>query len=139
VSETDLKLTDHELRRLGASLREIDPLALQSDPTEGRPRWFQGDRGVELFAWSRFGRVDHAQLILGRTSVEWSERSGLSVGQLSDTCAPLGGRYDAYLVFPSDRLDPLLCRAALHVLRASPLAAEVVAPFVTALEARGIP
>jgi hypothetical protein len=118
---------------LGASLREIDPSALQSDPDEGDLRWFQGDQGTELFTWARLQGVDHAQLVLDDQTVDWSERTGVSTGHLALGIAPLGGRYDRYVVRPERRQDLHICRAALTLLRASPLASEAAAPFVRAL------
>jgi hypothetical protein len=128
-----MSLSDHELRALGSSLREIDPSALQSDPDDGSPRWFQGDHGTELFTWARFSGVDHVQLVFEHVSVEWSERGGLSTGRFTSTRATLGGRYDPYLMPATRGLDPELCRSALVLLEANPLAMEAAGPFVDAL------
>jgi hypothetical protein len=128
-----MNLTVRELQALGSSLREIDPSALQSDPDEGDLRWFQGEQGTELFIWARLQGVDHVQLVLQDQTVDWNERTGVSTGHLSLGAAPLGGRYDRYVVQPARGQDLTLCRAALTLLQASPLAAEAAERFVRAL------
>jgi hypothetical protein len=130
-----MKSSDQELQDLGKSLREIDPSALQTDADDGSLRWFQGERGVELFAWARPDGVDHAQLVIRDRTVEWSRHRGLSTAELSVGGASLGGRYDPYLVRAAG-IDAELCRAALVLLEASPLAQEAAAPFVVALRAQ---
>jgi|GEM_PF-2427072 len=127
------------LRRLGKSLREIDPGALQEDPDEGAVRWFLGETGTELFAWTRAGpHPDHVQLVFARVQLEWTLTQGLVTRRFRSGGSTAGGRYDAYLLTPSERLDLDVCEGALTLLRASAVPEEVRGPLVQALE-RAVP
>jgi hypothetical protein len=123
------------LRRLGASLREIDPGTLQDDPDEGAVRWFLGETGTELFAWTREGpHPDHVQLVFARVQLEWTDSQGLLTRHFRPGGSTAGGRYDAYLLAASEGLDQEVCEGALTLLRASALPDEVRDPLLQALE-----
>lgn len=114
--------TDEQLKKLGASLREINPSTLQQDPDEGHVRWFLGDAGTELFVWNHDQKAPHhIQLVFARVSVEWSESRGLVTGTFSSGGSTSGGRYDTYLMHVGTYADPEVCAAALSLLAASPL------------------
>ena len=124
------------LRRWGNSLREIDPATLHSEPGEGSVRWFLGEEGTELFCWGDPSDVDHAQLVFGQATVEWSRSRGISTGRFAAAVAPLGGRYDPYLLQAHAGLDASACEAALVILEASAEVASAVPGFLSAL--RGV-
>lgn len=126
--------SEAQLVKLGESLREIDPSTLQQDDENGPVRWFLGDAGTELFAWlDAAGRAQHVQLVFARISVEWLEERGLTTGSFSKTPASAGGRYDAYVMEEMGSVDPLVCRAALTLMKAMRAAEELFSPFVEAL------
>lgn len=127
--------SDDALRKLGASLREIDSSALQADEEEGAVRWFLGETGTELFAWTREGpHPEHVQLVFARTQLEWTQAQGLATRRFRSGGSTAGGRYDAYLLGPTEGLDLELCAQALALLSASPVPEVVRAPVVQALE-----
>ncbi len=127
--------TDEQLRRMGGSLREIDPGALVPDDDGSNVRWFLGDGATELFTWTHAGKPPHhIQLVFARVSAQWDERSGLSTGTFQGEPSTAGGRFDPYLVTMATRIDPDVCRAALTLLQASPLSSEVIGPLVHSLE-----
>jgi len=129
-----MRPSDEQLARLATSLREIDPSALQEDPEEGKVRWFQGEGGTELFAWTRPGQPPHhVQLVFARVSVEWSQKGGLRTGTFANGASTMGGRYDPYLLELERAADPEVCRAALHLLSASKVERALVAPLLQAL------
>src|SRR5215207_2151140 len=91
--------SDELLRRLGRSLREIDPTSLQQEQGEDPVRWFLGDGGTELFAWGAPGAPPrHLQLVFCRVSLEWTREEGLRTGSFDAGAAVSGGRYDPYLL-----------------------------------------
>ncbi len=126
--------TDEQLRRLGASLREIDPATLHQDPAEGPVRWFQGEGGTEITAWvDEVGVPRHIQLVFARASVEWSGK-GLVTGAFDARSSTAGGRYDPYLLRVGTGADREVCEAALLLLGAAcELGPEIVDPLVKAL------
>lgn len=124
-----------QLRRLGEGLREIDPGALQADPEEGAVRWFLGERGTELFAWTRVGpEPEHVQLIFARLQLEWTRAEGLVTRHFRAGGSTAGGRYDAYLLTPDQALDREVCAGAHVLLSASAVPKSVAAPVLRALE-----
>lgn len=124
-----------QLRRLGAGLREIDPGSLQSDPEEGAVRWFLGERGTELFAWTREGpEPDHVQLVFARLQLEWTREGGLVTRHFRAGGSTAGGRYDAYLLTPDEALDREVCAGAHALLSASTVPDSLRAPVLRALE-----
>lgn len=130
-----MRPSDEQLRRLGSTLREIDPAALQSDAEDGKVRWFLGDGGTEIFVWAHPGQpAHHIQLVFARVSVEWSRKSGLRTGNFSAVAATAGGRYDPYLLQLGISADPEVCRAALVLLGETKLDTQVVGPMVDALQ-----
>jgi hypothetical protein len=125
--------TQAQLRRLGASLREIDPCTLEHKEEEGEVRWYLGEGGTELTAWlSPDGSPSHMQLVFARTSVDWSPR-GLSTGSFDPKGATAGGRYDPYLLRMGVSADPEVCRAALVLLAGSEVPQALVTPLIEAL------
>ena len=125
--------TDEQIRRLGASLREIDPATLHRDPEEGPVRWFQGERGTEITVWlDGRGAAHHIQLVFARASVEWSG-SGLVTGAFENRGSTAGGRYDPYLLSVGTGADPEVCQAALLLLESAEVGTEVLAPLIGAL------
>lgn len=127
--------SDDQLRKLGASLREIDPSTLQSDPEEGTVRWFLGDSGTEIFVWlHQLQPPHHIQLVFARVSVEWSAKGGLLTGTFKESASMLGGRYDPYLLTLGRVVDPEVCRAAVLLLSAASLPEPVLDPLRTALD-----
>lgn len=130
-----MRASDHHLGRLAASLREIDPSTLQSDPEEGEVRWFSGDEGCELFIWKRPGEPPrHYQLVFSRVSVEWASEGGLHTGAFEGRGATLGGRYDPYLFATQPTLDLETCEAARRLLAATSLEPALLAPLMAALD-----
>lgn len=122
------------LQRLGRSLREIDPSMLHPDPEEGPVRWFQGEGGTEITAWTDAdGKPHHVQLVFTRVSVEWSVARGLLTGAFDKKGSTAGGRYDPYLLQVGAGVDPDVCRAALILIEASDISADVREPLRTAL------
>ncbi len=129
--------SDEQLQKWGASLREIDPSALQPDEDEdgGAVRWFLGDGGTEIFAWSKEAAPPHhVQLVFARVSVEWSTRDGLKTGAFAGGSSTAGGRYDPYLLTVGARADAEVCRAALVLINSSPIDQLVKAAIQKALE-----
>jgi hypothetical protein len=130
-----IRATEEQLRRLGQSLREIDPATLQHDPEEGMIRWFQGEAATELTLWlDDDGRTRHAELVFARVQVEWSE-AGLSTGTFTHQSSTAGGRYDTYLLEVSGSLDRQVAESALVLLDASDVDAAVREPLCQALRA----
>lgn len=130
-----MKPTDEQLRQMGGTLREIDPSTLQADPEEGKVRWFLGDSGTEIFAWTHDDRAPHhIQLVFARVSVEWNQKSGLMTGTFNAAASTAGGRYDPYLLTMGANVDPEVCRAALRLLSSASIDARVIEPLTTALE-----
>lgn len=128
------KPNEETLKKLGATMREIDPSTLQSDPEEGTVRWFLGDSGTEVFAWLHAPEPPHhIQLVFARASVEWSKKGGLLTGTFKDSAGMLGGRYDPYLLQLGRTVDPEVCRAALVLLSASSLPEMITEPLKAAL------
>lgn len=125
--------SQEELRRLGQSLREIDPKMLHADPTEGPVRWFLGEQGTEITAWvNAEGAPHHMQLVFWRVSVEWTPTS-LSTGTFASKGTTAGGRYDPYLLSVSGGVDPEVCVAAQEVLGASDIDAKIRDPLLASL------
>lgn len=132
--------SEAQLVKLGESLREIDPSTLQQDEESGPVRWFLGDSGTELFVWAdERGRPQQVQLVFARVSVEWTRLEGLKTGSFSKTPASVGGRYDTYVMEEGHELDPLVCRAALTLMRASRVEHEFFSPFLEVLQQAASP
>lgn len=130
-----MRPSDEQLRNMGGTLREIDPSTLQSDPDEGAVRWFLGDNGTEIFAWTRGAEPPHhIQLVFARVSVEWNQKTGLMTGTFNTGSSTAGGRYDPYLLNLESHVDPDVCRAALRLLSAASIDVRVVQPLSQALE-----
>jgi len=130
-----MRPTDEQLRLLGGTLREIDPSMLQSDPDEGNVRWFLGDNGTEIFAWTHGDQPPHhIQLVFARVSVEWNDKTGLMTGTFNTAAATSGGRYDPYLLTVGQNVDPEVCRAALALLSTAKIDAKVTSALTKALE-----
>jgi len=130
-----MKPSDDQLRSMGGTLREIDPSTLQSDPEEGAVRWFLGDNGTEIFAWTHDSEAPHhIQLVFARVSVEWNTKTGLLTGTFNAGSSTAGGRYDPYLLTVGRQVDPEVCRAALALLSATSIDAKIVQPLTRALE-----
>ena len=130
-----MKPSDDQLRNMGGTLREIDPSTLQSDPEEGAVRWFLGDNGTEIFAWTHGADPPHhIQLVFSRVSVEWNRKTGLMTGTFTAGSSTSGGRYDPYLLTLGRQVDPDVCRAALRLLSSASIDASVVKPLSQALE-----
>ncbi len=129
-----------ELAGWGASLREIDPASLSKDDDGAQVRWFMGDNGTELFAWSHPPAAPHhLQLVFARVSVEWDQERGLVTGSFKSGSTSSGGRYDPYLLSVGARADLEVCRSALSLLRAAKVDAPLLAPLIGALERAGAP
>lgn len=128
--------TDEQLQKLGASLREIDPTALAIDEEDGAAvRWFLGENATELFAWIHAPNPPHhIQLVFARVSAQWDSEKGLATGQFDGAPSTAGGRYDPYILNLGDQADADVCRAALVLLSANPVAFELCAPMVNALK-----
>jgi hypothetical protein len=128
--------SDDQLQRLGKSLREIDPSNLQQEPDAGRVRWFLGEGGTELFAWMHEDAASphHVQLVFAEVSVEWVQGRGLVTGRFHANAAIAGGRYDPYLMAEGVSVDPDVCRAAITLLRASPIEHRLLQPLNRAME-----
>lgn len=127
--------SDEVLRRLGASLREIDPRTLAVNPEEGAVRWFLGDSGTELIAWTRGGSEPaHLQLTLDRLQLEWTRAKGLVIRRFKPGGSSAGGRYDGYLLGSASPVDPAIRAAAKALLLASPVPAQLCAPLLRALD-----
>jgi hypothetical protein len=125
---------DEELRRLGASLREIDPSTLAPDPEGGAVRWFLGEEGTEVYVWTREGSAPHhVQLVFARVSVEWGDKRGLITGTFNASPTTAGGRYDSYILKEGVQVDSDVCEAALVLLGASKVDAAALAPLLDAL------
>ncbi|MBS1153549.1 MAG: hypothetical protein H6Q89_5247 [Myxococcaceae bacterium] len=129
-----MKPSDEQLALWGASMREIDPASLIPDEDGARVRWFLGDNGTELFAWSH-GEAGphHLQLVFARVSVEWSTQRGLITGTFKTGSTSSGGRYDPYLLSVGQQIDPEVCASARKLLERSVVDAKVTAPLVQAL------
>lgn len=128
--------TQAQLEGWGRSLREIDPESLMGDDDGAKVRWFLGDNGTELYVWSFPPKpAHHLQLVFARVSVEWSREKGLSTGTFSSGSTSTGGRYDPYLLSVGTSVDPHVCAAALVVLGASKVPAELWADLGAALKA----
>ncbi len=126
---------EDQLLRYGQSLREIDPTTLLPDEEGAVVRWFLGDNGTELFAWNHPPHAPHhIQLVFARISVEWVASSGLTTGAFAASTATAGGRYDPYLLTIEAAVDPEVCRAALVLLGACKIDAEISGPLIKALE-----
>ena len=126
--------TDDALKRLGNSMREIDPSTLAPDPDGGTVRWFLGEEGTEVYVWTRGADAPHhLQLVFSRVSVEWSDRSGLTTGTFRVNASTAGGRYDSYILTVGHQVDPEVCDAALVLLEASKIDPPAIAPLVDAL------
>ncbi|MBX5483591.1 MAG: hypothetical protein IRZ16_17350 [Myxococcaceae bacterium] len=125
--------SSEQLRRLGRSLREIDPKMLDAHDDEGPVRWFLGENGTELVAWiDEAGAPHHIQLVFSRVSVEWTGRA-LATGTFDLHGSTAGGRYDPYLLRMAGGLDPEVCEAALELLRAADIDPVVKEPLLGAL------
>ena len=130
-----MRPSDEQLKRIGPTLREIDPATLQSDPDEGKVRWFLGDGGTEIFVWARPSEPPHhIQLVFARVSVEWSRKMGLLTGTFDPSGSTAGGRYDPYLLQLGVTADPDVCRAALLLLKEASVDLHAVGPLLDALE-----
>ena len=128
--------SDEQLQRLGRSLREIDPAALQQVEGADPVRWFLGDGGTELFAWGAPGAApQQLQLVFARVSLEWSREQGLRTGSFEAGAAISGGRYDPYLLRLGPSVDRRVCRAALTLLEACGVEPPLLAPVREALGA----
>ncbi len=130
-----MKPTDEQLAAWGASLREIDPSSLIPDEDGAAVRWYLGDNGTELFAWS-FGDAapHHLQLVFARVSVEWSTQAGLVTGTFKSGGTSSGGRYDPYLLSIGQQADTDVCASARRLLAASKVDARVIGPLVALLK-----
>ena len=127
---------DEQLRRLGRSLREIDPSSVQQVQGEDPVRWFLGEAGTELFVWGPPGGSPcHLQLVFSRVSLEWTREQGLRTGRFEPGVAISGGRYDPYLLRLGPSVDAQVCRAALTLLGASAISPQLLAPLREALGA----
>jgi hypothetical protein len=116
-------------------LREIDPGTLQADPEEGAVRWFLGERGTELFVWTREPPEPfHVQLVFARLQLEWTHEQGLVSRHFRSGGSTAGGRYDAYLLTPDEALDLEVCAGARTLLLAAPVPEPLRAPVLRALE-----
>ena len=134
-----MRPTDENLRKWGASLREIDPSMLAEDE-EGPVRWFLGDNGTELFVWALPGHPPHhIQLVFARVSVEWELKKGLATGRFSSNVSTMGGRYDPYLLNVAHSVDPEVCRAALTLLSEARIDPTVLSTLLRALEGASQP
>jgi hypothetical protein len=123
--------TDAELAQLGVSLREIDPATLHSDPEDGPVRWFLGEQGTELFAWTNEAGVPHhVQLVFCGVSVEWNTQKGLATGSFEALMVTSGGRFDSYLLSVAPTPDPRVCRAARVLLEASTVPHALLEPLL---------
>lgn len=130
-----MKPSDEQLQKLGSTLREIDPATLQADPDEGKVRWFLGDSATEIFVWAHPGEPPHhTQLVFSRVSVEWSRKAGLITGTFDAGSSTLGGRYDPYLLTLGMSANPVVCRAALLLLKEARIDAAAIAPLIESLE-----
>ncbi len=129
-----MKPSDEQLKSWGVSLREIDPSSLIPDDDGAGVRWYLGDNGTELFAWS-FGleAPHHLQLVFARVSVEWSTQRGLITGTFKTGGTSSGGRYDPYLLSVGQEVDAEVCESARKLLKASSIDAKVLGPLVDAL------
>jgi hypothetical protein len=128
--------TDEQLEGWGASMREIDPSSLIPDEDGAKVRWYLGDNGTELFAWSHGDAVPHhLQLVFARVSVEWSTQAGLITGTFKTGGTSSGGRYDPYLLSVGQQIDAEVCKSARTLLDATRIEEEVIAPLVAALKA----
>jgi hypothetical protein len=126
--------SDDELRRWGASMREIDPDSLQQEPDGGTVRWFLGEAGTEAFVWSFPGQAaHHIQLVFCRVTVEWSTTGGLATGTFRNAATTAGGRYDPYLMTVGRDADPEVCQAANVLLSAISVPGAPLAPLASAL------
>lgn len=130
-----MRPSDEQLRKLGGTLREIDPATLQADPDEGKVRWFLGDNGTEIFVWAHPAEAPHhIQLVFSRISVEWSRTTGLMTGTFNVGSSTMGGRYDPYLLRLGIHVDPEVCRAALMLLKDTLIDPSAISPLLEALE-----
>jgi hypothetical protein len=127
--------SEEQLKALGASMREIDPLTLVPDEDGGQVRWFLGDQTTELFIWMGQSAPHHAQLVFARVSLEWDHQTGLLTGSFEGGPATAGGRYDPYLLTVGPKIDPEVCWAALVVLRSIRIDPAMIEPMAKALEA----
>ncbi len=130
-----MKPTAEQIERLAASLREIDPGALQEDPAEGKVRWFQGEGGTEIFVWAHPDQPPHhIQLVFADVSVEWSQKGGLLTGSFAETATTMGGRHDPYVMRLERVADMEVCRAALQLLSTCRVEPRLLQPLVDALK-----
>lgn len=130
-----MKPTDEQLLQWGASMREIDPSSLIPDEDGAKVRWYLGDNGSELFAWSHGDAAPHhLQLVFARVSVEWSTQRGLITGTFKAGGTSSGGRYDPYLLSVGQQIDLEVCASARRLLDGTRIHEEVIAPLVAALE-----
>ena len=129
-----MKPSDEQLAQWGLSLREIDPASLVPDEDGARVRWYLGDNGTELFAWSHGEDAPHhLQLVFARVSVEWSSQRGLVTGAFRTGATSSGGRYDPYMLSVGQQIDPEVCDSARKLLERCAIEAGVTAPLVKAL------
>ena len=130
-----MKPSDEQLAQWGVSLREIDPTSLLPDEDGARVRWYLGDNGTELFAWSHGeDPPHHLQLVFARVSVEWSTQRGLITGTFKTGGTSSGGRYDPYLLSVGQQVDAEVCLSARKLLDAARIDDAVTAPLVNALK-----
>jgi hypothetical protein len=126
--------TDEELKRLGATLREIDPSSLAADPEGSVVRWFLGGEGTEIYVWTHpSSPPHHVQLVFARVSVEWSNKRGLVTGTFRDAPTTSGGRYDSYILMVGAQVDPEVCEAALVLLESSTVDRSAIGPLLDVL------
>ena len=129
-----MKPADEQLALWGGSMREIDPSSLIPDEDGARVRWYLGDNGTELFAWSHGQAAPHhLQLVFARVSVEWSTQRGLITGTFKTGSTSSGGRYDPYLLSVGQEVDPEVCDSARKLLESCSIDGKVTAPLVSAL------
>ena len=129
-----MKPSDEQLAAWGASMREIDPGSLIPDEDGAAVRWYLGDNGTELFAWT-FGDAapHHVQLVFARVSVEWSARAGLVTGTFKSGGTSSGGRYDPYLLSIGQHADADVCASARRLLAAAKIDSKLVGPLPAAI------
>ncbi len=131
-----MRPSDEQLAAWGVSLREIDPSSLIPDEDGARVRWYLGDNGTELFAWSHGDAAPHhLQLVFARVSVEWTTTQGLTTGTFKTGGTSSGGRYDPYLLSVGKQVDLEVCESAGKLLDNSRVDEAVIGPLVKALGA----
>lgn len=118
----------------GQGLREIDPSTLAADPEDGPVRWFLGEGGCEVFVWlDADGASNHAQLVLGPVTLDWSRQRGLSTSSFVDGGSILGGRHDGYLLRDGTRDDGGVVVAAYSLLLGAQVGRDVFEPILASL------